>query len=189
MALSERARDWLITGGFLALIGGLVVLGWDTRDPAYAAVVEGEPAPALTLDRLDGGTASLSDYRGRVVLLNIWATWCGPCVREMPAIQAAYERYRDQGFEVLAVAVDQNPGSPRPDGGVDGPVSDFVDRFGLTFPVLLDPTGGTERLYGVDGLPTTFLIDREGKVRVRELGGRFWDSEPYSTMIEALLEE
>ena len=189
MSLSERARDFLVTGGFLAVIGGLVIVGWLNREPSYAAVSRGEAAPALELERLEGGTLALEDLRGKVVLLNIWATWCAPCRAEMPAMQRVYEDLREDGLEIVAVAVDDVPGTRQPDGRTEGIVSQFVEEYGLTFPILLDPTGGTERLYGVTGLPTTFLIDREGRIRAREMGGRYWDREPYIDMIRSLLEE
>lgn len=190
MRLSERARDLLVTGGFLGLVGALVAVGWLTREEAgYAPVTRGEAAPEITLSRIDGGTLSLSELRGKVVMLNIWATWCAPCRVEMPSMQTVYEQLGDEGFEVLAVAVDDDPGLRQSDGRIEGIVSDFVDQLGLTFPVVVDPTGDTERLYGVDALPTTFLIDRTGRIRVREIGGRFWDREPHLDMIRSLLEE
>jgi thiol-disulfide isomerase/thioredoxin len=146
-------------------------------------------APALELPALEGGTLSLQELRGKVVLVNIWATWCPPCVKEMPSMQRVYEDYGDDGLEILAVAVDDEPGVRQASGRVEGLVSEFVDRMGLTFPVVLDPTGGTERLFETQYLPTTILVDREGRVRAREVGGRFWDQEPYRDMIVSLLEE
>jgi cytochrome c biogenesis protein CcmG, thiol:disulfide interchange protein DsbE len=188
VALTERRRDWLLTTGFLLLVGGLVALGWVARE-SKRPVAAGDLAPELRLPLLDGDTASLADYRGKVVMLNIWATWCPPCVTELPSMQRVYETFADQGLEILAVAVDALPGERQADGRVVGVVSEFVDRFGLTFPVALDPTGGTERLLEVNYLPTTFLIDREGRIRVREVGGRYWDAETNIQMIEALLGE
>lgn len=187
MRLEERTRDWVVTGAFLGVIGVLIALGWGSRERVRLAV--GADAPALTLPRIDGGEASLVEYRGRVVLLNIWATWCAPCRREMPSIQRLYEAYADQGLEVLAVAVDDDPGERRPDGVIVGKVGAFVEQFGLTFPVAVDPTGGIERLFGTEYLPTTVLIDRRGRIRMQEIGGRFWDREPYVDMIESLLKE
>jgi peroxiredoxin len=187
MALSDRARDWLITGTFLGVIVLLVAMGWLSRAPVPATA--GETAPALRLPLVDGDTVDLADYRGRVVMLNIWATWCPPCITELPSMQRVYEAYSAAGLEILAVSVDSQPGERQPDGTVSGIVSDFVDRFGLTFAVALDPAGGTERLLGVTQLPTTFLVDRQGRVRAREVGGRYWDRRPYVDMIEALLEE
>lgn len=188
MALTERHRDWLWTAGFVLVVGGLVAVGWLTREGSRP-LVAGDAAPELRLPLVDGDTASLADYRGRVVLLNIWATWCPPCITELPSMQRVYERYADRGLEILAVAVDLDPGERQADGGVVGAVSEFVDRFGLTFPVALDPTGGTERLLEVNYLPTTFLIDRQGRIRVREVGGRYWDAETHIEMIESLLGE
>lgn len=187
MALTERARDWGVTVAFVVVVGGLVVVGWLTREPGPTDV--GAAAPALRLPLVSGDTVELAEQRGRVVMLNIWATWCPPCITELPSMQRAYEAHRDAGLEIIAVAVDHRPGVTAPDGRVVGVVSEFVDRFGLTFPVALDPTGGTERLLGVSALPTTFLIDRDGRIRVREVGGRYWDREPYVDMIEALLAE
>jgi peroxiredoxin len=187
MALSDRGRDLVVTIGIVVVVAGLVLAGWLTREPGPPDV--GQEAPALRLPLVAGDTAELADYRGRVVLVNIWATWCPPCITELPSMQRVYERYRDDGLEILAVAVDHRPGEPGPDGRVVGVVSEFVDRFGLTFPVALDPTGGTERLLGASALPTTFLIDRSGRIRVREVGGRYWDREPYVDMIESLLAE
>lgn len=188
MALSERGRDWLVASAFVAVIAGLVALGWVTRERP-AAHAPGALAPALRLPLLEGDTADLAGYRGRVVLLNLWATWCPPCITELPSMQRVYEAYADDGLVILAVAVDALPGERQADGRIVGVVSEFVDRFGLTFDVALDPTGGTERLLGVNYLPTTFLIDRDGRIRVREVGGRYWDGAPYVEMIESLLGE
>ncbi|MFP4623227.1 MAG: TlpA family protein disulfide reductase [Gemmatimonadota bacterium] len=186
--MGDRSRDLLVTGTFLAIVAALVAMGWLTRDPAVP-LADGGPAPSLELPRLTGGTLGLEELRGKVVMVNIWATWCPPCVREMPSMQRVYDAYRDDGLEIVAVAVDHRPGVAGPDGRVEGPVSEFVDRLGLTFPVVLDPTGDTERRFGTEHLPTTVLIDRSGRVRVREVGGRSWDEEPFIGMVESLLGE
>lgn len=188
MKLSDRARDFLVTGAFLAVVAALVTVGWVSRE-ADVGPDRGDMAPALTLPRIDGDTASLASLRGRVVIVNLWATWCPPCVREMPSLQRVYERFRDEGLEILAVAVDDEPGVRGPDGRIEGPVSRFVEEYGLTFPVAVDPTGDTERRFGTEYLPTTVLIDREGRIRATEIGGREWDQEPYVGMIESLMEE
>lgn len=190
MALSERARDWLVTSAFLAVVAVLVIVGWFGREDAgYAPVTRGQQAPPFTLQRLDGGTLSLAQLRGKVVMLNVWATWCAPCRLEMPSMQRVYDEYHDDGLEIVAVAVDARPGVPQPDGSIKGLVSEFVEEYGLTFPILVDSMGDTQRLYGVSGLPTTFLIDRDGTIRVREVGGRYWDRDPQIGLIRELLEE
>jgi thiol-disulfide isomerase/thioredoxin len=173
---------------FLLVVGGLVALGWLNRDSAIT-LERGAMAPALELPSIDGGTISLAELRGKVVMLNIWATWCPPCLKEMPSMQEVYERHRGDGLEILAVAVDDHPGARQEDGRIVGLVSDFVEQLGVTFPVVVDPTGETEKRFGTEYLPTTVLIDREGRIRAREIGGRFWDEEPYIDMVESLLEE
>lgn len=188
MRVSDRTRDLLVSGAFLMIVVGLVVAGWLTRE-SQIVLEKGELAPSLELPSVAGGTVSLEALRGKVVLLNIWATWCPPCVKEMPSMQRIYEEHRERGLEILAVAVDDEPGVRQPDGRIEGLVSEFVDRFGLTFPVVVDPTGETERRFDTQYLPTTFLIDREGRIRAREVGGRFWDQAPYIDMVESLLEE
>ncbi len=119
----------------------------------------GKPAPDFKLKTLDGKEVSLSDYRGKVVLINFWATWCPPCREEMPLFKRVYERYKNKGFEILAVSTDTS---------VD-PVKKFVKEYRLDFPVLLD-TDNISSLYGIQGLPTSFLIDREGKIVKVRLG-------------------
>lgn len=183
--MSERLKDWLVTGGFLGAVGVLVAVGWLTRDHFQPAVT-GDMAPAFQVERLEGGTVRLADYAGQVILLNVWATWCAPCRREMPSMERLHQRYRGRGFQVLAVSVDDPVGGKT----VRSMVRQFVDEYGLSFPVLLDPGGErVELVYGVPALPTTFLIDRDGRIRQRVVGGAEWDSAPYSRMVEQLLDE
>ncbi len=192
MRLSDRARDWAVTGAFLAIIGGLVALGWFNREAAGTprrALAAGARAPALELPTVAGDGLALDSLRGDVVLLNIWATWCGPCRQEMPALERVYRKYRGRGLRVVSVAVDDHPGERQPDGRVVGAVSRFMERYGLTFPVALDPTGGTEASFETEYLPTTVLIDRDGVIRSKEVGAHAWDQTPYVDRIETMLEE
>ena len=120
------------------------------------------PAPDLTLGDTQGISRSLQDYRGQVVLVNLWATWCTPCQKEMPALQSFYERRREQGFVVIAI----NDGDPTPD------VLQFVKNYRLTFPVWLDPAYiATEQAFKTLTLPSSFVIDRNGTVRLQWVGG------------------
>jgi peroxiredoxin len=119
----------------------------------------GNPAPDFSLDDLSGERIRLADQRGKVVLVNFWATWCGPCRLEMPAFQARAERFASQ-LAVLAVNFDETAGQ----------VQDFVDEFGLTFPVLLDPGAKVQDLYRVRGYPTTYVVDAEGIVQFVHIG-------------------
>ena len=138
----------------------------------------GEPAPAFELPRLAGGEVSLADQRGRVVLLNFWATWCKPCEDEMPAMQRLWERLRDRDFELLAVSVD--------DGREE--VAAFQERLDLGFPILLDPGKDVARRYQSFRFPESWLVDREGRLVARFVGPREWDDPLYVERIERLLE-
>ncbi len=119
-------------------------------------------APELTLTDTQNVERSLKDYRGQVVLVNLWATWCPPCKEEMPALQALYNKYADQGFTIIAI----NDGEPAPD------VLQFVKDYQLTFPVWLDPTYiATEQAFKSLNLPSSYVIDRTGTVRLMWVGG------------------
>jgi thiol-disulfide isomerase/thioredoxin len=136
------------------------------------------PAPDFTLRALKGAIVRLSDLRGKVVLVNFWATWCVPCRTEMPAIEALYQRYKDRGLEVLAVNLDVLSTAG---------VETFVKEVSVTFPIVLDPSWAVAQLYRVGGLPTTYLIDRGGNVVVREIGERNWADEVSRVAVESLL--
>ncbi len=137
-------------------------------------------APEFSLEALGGGNRTLQDYKGKVVLLNFWATWCPPCLREMPAMQKLYDRYRAKGFDVVAISVDQG-------GKVE--VQKFIDENKLTFPVILDPTHAAKGSYKVRALPTNYLLDRQGRVIAWGMGSREWDGESAFGLIEQLLAE
>lgn len=126
----------------------------------------GHRAPDFTLPSLAGEPMTLSDLPGQVVLVNIWATWCPPCRAEMPAIETVYQRYRDQGFTVLAV----NQMEPQ------AAVADFVQELGLTFPIVLDSRGSVSQLYRVQAVPTTFFVGRDGVIRDMLIGGPMSES-------------
>ncbi len=118
-------------------------------------------APALSLGDLNGVQHQLADYRGQVILINLWATWCPPCQAEMPLLQAFFEGHRSQGFTVIAIE----------DGDPTSDVRSFVSQHALTFPVWLDPTHqATDHSFRTPNLPTSFVIDRAGQVRLTWLG-------------------
>lgn len=120
-------------------------------------------APDFTLTTLAGDEVTLSELRGDPVILNLWATWCPPCRAEMPAIQAVYEKYREQGLQVLAVNMTYQDSAPA--------AADFVQEFKLTFPIPLDTTGIVGNGYQMRALPSTFFIDREGVIQQVIIGG------------------
>jgi len=141
---------------------------------------EGFLAPDFTLDTLDGTKVTLSKLRGKIVLINLWATWCPPCRAEMPALENAYKQYKDSGVVVLGLNVTNQ------DSEKDIPP--FVDEFGLTFPILLDRDGSVSALYQLKGLPTTYFVNREGIIRTVVVGGPMNETFIRSK-IEALLQE
>ena len=155
------------TAFVVALVVGLAWI-WVSRVPEGAAGSQGlppaptvgHPAPDFTLATPTGELLSLRALRGQAVLVNFWASWCGPCRSEMPAFQAAYERYKDQGFTILAVN----------QGEAGATATTFAQRLGLTFPIVLDSRGEASDLYGVRALPTSFFVDREGIVRAVVVG-------------------
>jgi len=120
------------------------------------------PAPALSLTDMAGNSADLANYRGQVVLVNLWATWCPPCKEEMPALETFYRKHADDGFAIVAV----NDGDPTAD------VVKFVKDYGLTFPVWLDPTYiATEKAFKTLNLPSSFVINRDGQIVLSWVGG------------------
>jgi cytochrome c biogenesis protein CcmG/thiol:disulfide interchange protein DsbE len=130
-------------------------------DFTAAPAVVNYPAPTLALRDLAGEPYSLSDYRGQVVLVNLWATWCPPCKAEMPNLQDFYDKYQDQGFTIIAID----------DGEPADEVSRFVREHGLSFPIWLDPTyEATERAFRTRALPSSYVIDRLGVVRLAWTG-------------------
>jgi peroxiredoxin len=133
--------------------------------PGERADLEIEPvvgaiAPDFTLMNLEGDEVQLSSLGGQPVLINFWATWCAPCRVEMPAIQSRYEKFKDQGLEVLAVDFDEPADI----------VADFRDEFGLTFQILLDPGAAVQKLYRNRTYPTTYFIDPDGIIQVQHFG-------------------
>ncbi|MFB7813140.1 peroxiredoxin family protein [Paenibacillus chitinolyticus] len=142
----------LLIAGLIAAALAYTLLHADSKEPAVA-VRTGAMAPDFTVTGLDGRSAALSDYRGKGVLLNFWASWCGPCTHEMPRMNEAYlEGIPD--VEIVAVNVGESRGT----------ANEFAMRENLAFPVLLDPSGEAARKYRVVGLPATFLIDPDGKI-------------------------
>jgi len=141
------------------------------------------PPPGLAsvdfdLENTRGETVSLSSLKGKVVFLNFWATWCGPCREEMPSMQRLYEAYADKGLEILAVNLMEDSRS----------VERFARDFGLTFPMLLDTQGRVGSTYGARAIPTTYLIDREGYVIGAMAGSRDWFAGEVRELFDSLLE-
>jgi cytochrome c biogenesis protein CcmG, thiol:disulfide interchange protein DsbE len=166
---------WLIAIEILVIVCGVWVYRARMADHSAPAApkTDSRLAPDFSLSSIDGRPVSLSDWRGRIRLLNFWATWCIPCREEMPEIESAYQTWQDQGFVVLSINETDNSDA----------VQEFVQTFHPTFPILLDRDGIAAKSYRVAGLPTSIFIDREGAVHIVKVGA------VNSTYIESQLVE
>jgi len=187
--VTHAPASWLSGGRGRLLMAAVFVLGsaWIfITQPVEGAVTggaipsprEGFAAPQVDLERLEGDRVRLSDLRGRVVVLNIWASWCPPCRAEMPALQVLHEQRAGQGVVVLGInsTVQDSEQAAR----------DFAAEYGLTFPIALDRDGEATRLYQVRALPSTFFIDRQGIIRRVVVGGPLNPSVLETTVLELL---
>jgi len=148
---------------------------------ALAASSTSGPAPGFQLSGRGGKTIDLAQYKGQVVMINFWATWCGPCRQEMPLLQDIYTKYKPMGFTLIGVNVEPSTGDP------EGWLSKLPKP--VTFPVAFDVDSKVSKLYKVAGMPTTVFIDRKGNVREVHKSYRPGDENLYLTQIRALLKE
>jgi cytochrome c biogenesis protein CcmG/thiol:disulfide interchange protein DsbE len=182
--ISERKRWSLLMVGVFVLCAAWIGLSSVPANGEPAAELplprQGFAAPDFTLEQMQGGEITLSDLRGKVVILNLWASWCLPCRAEMPAMQRVYEANRDRGLEILAVhATYQDTRTA---------AQAFVDEHNLTFPILLDSTGKVANLYRLRSLPTTFFIDPQGIIHQVIIGGPMSEA-TLQVAVEILLDE
>jgi thiol-disulfide isomerase/thioredoxin len=169
----------------VVVVASVLVLRSDVGAPP---VVRGAAAPEFELSRLQsaegvadderGSKLALSSLAGRVVLINFWATWCEPCEREMPAMERLYQALAGEQFELIAVAIDDEPAQ----------VQAFQDRYQLSFPIVFDPSQSVYGSYQTMGVPESLLIDREGHIVERYVGPREWDAVEYVERIRELIE-
>lgn len=167
----------LIQNKFLKLFNILALLILFSVS-AKAQVKEGENAPNFTLKNLDGKEINLNQFRGKHVLINFWATWCGPCKIEMPSLEALYERFKDRNFVLLAISNDMFGANI---------VKPFVKAHNINFPVLLDQRLKVSNAFGVVSLPTTFMIDPQGKIIGALFGAEDWATPSNILYFENLL--
>jgi peroxiredoxin len=137
------------------------------------------PAPAFSLATVSGEQATLSQYKGQVVLVNFWATWCGPCQQEMPLLEQMYKKYQPAGFTLIGVNVDKEA----------SPVKALLARRPVSFPVLLDPANEVSKAYHVDEMPSSVIIDRKGQIRYIHRGYKPGDENEYQDRIRQLIRE
>jgi len=147
--------------------------------PALAGSGAAAPAPAFTLASRAGQDVSLAQYKGQVVMLNFWASWCGPCRQEMPLLESIYKKYNKMGFTLIGVNVE-------PDSNA---ANEWLKATPVSFPILYDRDSKVSKLYDVAGMPSTVIIDRSGKLRVLHRGYKAGDENEYLDSIRTLIRE
>jgi len=163
------------------LFAGTALASGEEAAALLTALATRSPAPELQLKDIDGKTHSLSALRGKVVLVNFWATWCPPCRREMPSMQRLYEKLPHDNFEILAVDIGEDENTVL--------TFSWMLKPAPAFPLLLDRDSEAMRKWPVQGLPTSFVIDKQGRVALRAVGGRDFDGPAVTAQIKALLGE
>jgi peroxiredoxin len=165
----------------ISLVGFILIQGKKSffNLPNRVQVKPGLPAPKFTFPGLDGKMVSLDDYKGKVVLLNIWATWCPPCRDEMPSMERMYQVLKGEDFVLIAISIDASGAKV---------VAPFVREYKLSFPVLLDTNGKSQTLFETTGIPESFIIDKEGILYQKIIGPRDWDSPETILFIRNLIQ-
>jgi cytochrome c biogenesis protein CcmG, thiol:disulfide interchange protein DsbE len=171
-------KQWLVVGAIVVVLGAALALVIKLS-PEIFPVEVGSKAPDFRAGTLAGnGTKSLADYKGQVVLLNVWATWCAPCRVEMPSIERLQQEFGPQGLKVVAISIDE--------AGPDV-VREFVRERSLSFEVLLNPSRSIERIYQTTGVPESFVLNRDGVIVKKVIGAAEWDSAVNRDLIRRLL--
>jgi cytochrome c biogenesis protein CcmG, thiol:disulfide interchange protein DsbE len=175
-------QQWMAVLGIVAILGAGLWAGTHFLGDEFYEVRVGTEAPgfnAVDVMRSDTELKTLSDYRGQVILLNIWATWCEPCKKEMPSMEALHRDLKDRGLAVVAVSVDNV--------NMESTIRQFVKDYDLTFDVLYDRAELFRAVYRYTGVPETYIIDREGVIRRKWIGEDDWSSPANRRFIEGLL--
>ena len=161
-----RIRAWQLCAILLVCwLGPAPASIAEGRLSALHPVAERPPAPDFSLPDIDGAVHRLSDYRGKVVIVNFWATWCPPCREEMPSMQRAWERLRQEGVVILAIDIGEDQDT----------IFTFTADYPVEFPLLMDRESKVIAQWAVRGLPTSFVVDPDGRIAYRAVGGRDWD--------------
>lgn len=171
----SRVKILLIGSIIFAMAFAVVWL----QSAKYEPLTVGKEAPNFSLPDLNDKPVQLSDYRGKVVFLNFWATWCKPCQEEMPSMEQLYKKYEKDGLVILAVSIDRV--TTKKD------VPTFVKNMSLTFPVLIDSWGQTDKRYKLMGVPETYVIDQVGILREKVIGPRDWTRTDNLKVIDQLI--
>jgi cytochrome c biogenesis protein CcmG/thiol:disulfide interchange protein DsbE len=185
-AMSAGRRSSSLQRRLVVVIGGIAILAvafgivW-LQSAKYEPLTVGMQAPDFSLPDLEDTTRRLSDYHGKVVFLNFWATWCKPCKEEMPSMQVMWENLKSEDFVMLAVSMDRV--TTKKD------IRPFVENMRLTFPILTDAWGQTDKRYKLMGVPETYIIDQRGILREKVIGTRDWTLQQSSASVIQLLQK
>jgi peroxiredoxin len=173
-------QQWSVVGVIVAVMGiGLLAASHYMKDELFPVTI-GSTAPDFRAKVLgESRYKTLADYKGQVVLLNVWATWCPPCQAELPSLQRLYQAYGDKGLKLVAVSID--------DYVTEDSIRAFAKNFGITFEVLHDSTHAIERIYQTTGYPESFVIGREGTIRKKWIGPDDWNSQGNQALVAQLL--
>jgi peroxiredoxin len=176
-------QQWMIVGAVVALLGGGAFAATHFLKDELTSVGIGSAAPEFSAKTLDIApkVRTLADYKGQVVVLNIWATYCIPCRTEMPSIESVYQDLGRKGLKVVAVSVDQS--------NYEQQIRDFVKEYKLSFEILYDESGAIQSLYRTTGVPETFVIGRDGVIHKKWIGAEDWNSAGNRRLLEQLLAE
>jgi cytochrome c biogenesis protein CcmG, thiol:disulfide interchange protein DsbE len=182
--VTSRAQ-WSIVGGIVAIAVAGLLYATNVIGGGIAPVEAGSAAPAFRATTTSTSAPlqvkSLTDYKGQVVVLNLWATWCGPCRAEMPSLEKLYHELGPDGLKIVAVSIDQP--------GMEDAIRDFKKEYSLTFEVLYAPDGKIRDDYQATGFPETFIIGKDGVIRKRVIAATDWDAEPQKALLRQLLAE
>jgi peroxiredoxin len=174
-------QQWAVVLGAVVLLGAGSYAFERMSEPAAQHVAIGAPAPAFSARTVDGTrqVKGLADYRGHVTIINVWATWCGPCKAEMPALEKLYETYAPKGLRIAAVSIDETAS--------DDSVRAYARNMGLTFDILHDPQYTIEGAYQVVGYPSSYVLDRDGVIRKIVFGATDWTAQANVALVRELL--
>lgn len=182
----KKRGNWVPYAVTALVAGALVLFAWFNRD-RFNPVVPGGRAPSFAAFTVDGEEVGLRDFRDKVLLVNIWATWCPPCREEMPSMQRLYETVGNDDFEILAISVDAPFGETDTFGRVGGDLKAYADSHGITFSILHDPSGKVQETFQTTGVPESFVVDREGVIFKKIAGATVWDAPQNVELIQRLL--
>jgi peroxiredoxin len=181
MTKKGESKKKIVFLSILVLCISLFIIGYVAKDRKgeKKVITKGDRAPEFRLPALDGRFVSLSDFKGKVVMVHFWATWCPPCVEEMPTLDRLYQALRGRGFELITVSVD--------DAGTDV-VTAFMQKNRLNIPVLMNPDKAISGLYGTFKFPESYILDRSGVVRYKAIGPRDWGNPENIQIVQDILD-